>query len=479
MRAWNLGLTAATLALGGGAAVTLAVADDDGGDWLAGTSGQAGVAGVNGANGVDGSPGANGLQGASGASGAPGIGGASGLPGAPGESGSDGALGAAGENGLVGAGGWSGGAGTAGVPGLDGLIGLPGAPGEPGADGALGAVGADGFVGAGGLPGANGVGGGDGIAGLTGAVDANGLDGGAGLSGSNGSDGVGGASGANGADGALGFAGADGANGLAGVAGVDGLSGEAGVAGEGGASGSNGVAGLNGQRGVDGRDGRDGRDGFVRRRPVTTAYAPPLTASEDTCSGATSGGAQAFGIGFSVGTTWHDDNCRRIKNARELAALGYRRAAVQLLCVDDEVREAMRAAGTPCPIDEQPAVFTPIVEPPPQLTETPIRYDIFFDFDSARLKSESEPALQNMLAALQADPAANVEIEGHTDWTGTDAYNLGLSQRRAQSVVDWLAAHGVARERLTAVGKGEAEPVDSNDTRTGRAHNRRVEISRR
>jgi hypothetical protein len=59
----------------------------------------------------------------------------------------------------------------------------------------------------------------------------------------------------------------------------------------------------------------------------------------------------AFGV--SIGTTWQDHNCRRLKNSRELAAMGFERAAVALLCVDDDVRDAMSTAGTPCPGEEQ------------------------------------------------------------------------------------------------------------------------------
>jgi outer membrane protein OmpA-like peptidoglycan-associated protein len=62
---------------------------------------------------------------------------------------------------------------------------------------------------------------------------------------------------------------------------------------------------------------------------------------------------------------------------------------------------------------------------------------------------------------------------------GSDEYNIRLSQRRAQAVVDWLVARGIARERLNAVGKGEREPIASNETAEGRQLNRRVEVRRR
>src|SRR6185503_5268130 len=83
--------------------------------------------------------------------------------------------------------------------------------------------------------------------------------------------------------------------------------------------------------------------------PVATAYAAPTIATEDTCMGSSSLGAQGMAFGLSVGTTWRDQNCQRLKNSRELAAMGYERAAVALLCVDGDVRDAMDTAGTPCP----------------------------------------------------------------------------------------------------------------------------------
>lgn len=97
------------------------------------------------------------------------------------------------------------------------------------------------------------------------------------------------------------------------------------------------------------------------RPPVNTAYAAGLSVGEDTCMGSSSIGAQAVSFGLSIGTTWQDDNCRRLKNSRQLVALGYHRAATSLMCVDDDVRQAMIMAGTPCPNGEAVAAY---VAPP-------------------------------------------------------------------------------------------------------------------
>jgi len=134
-------------------------------------------------------------------------------------------------------------------------------------------------------------------------------------------------------------------------------------------------------------------------------------------------------------------------------------------------------AGTTTPCSAEPAPSNPVADALEEDGSVRL-YGILFDFDQATLKPASEPALQQLLAALQAVPALRVEIAGHTDSDGNDAYNLALSQRRAESVVAWLVERGIAASRLVPVGKGESEPVAGNATADGRALNRRVEVRR-
>ncbi len=108
--------------------------------------------------------------------------------------------------------------------------------------------------------------------------------------------------------------------------------------------------------------------------------------------------------------------------------------------------------------------------------EAAIVYGVNFDVDSDRLRPDAEPALEQILAALEARPDLSVTVEGHTDSDASDAYNLDLSQRRADAVVAWLEGRGVATARLSALGKGESEPIADNETTAGKAANRRVEI---
>lgn len=105
-----------------------------------------------------------------------------------------------------------------------------------------------------------------------------------------------------------------------------------------------------------------------------------------------------------------------------------------------------------------------------------VLYGIYFDFDKADVKPESDATLVE-IAKLHNDAALRLFVVGHTDGQGTAEYNQGLSQRRAEAVVQTLASrHGVAAARLTGVGVGMYAPVASNATEDGRTKNRRVEL---
>jgi outer membrane protein OmpA-like peptidoglycan-associated protein len=105
-------------------------------------------------------------------------------------------------------------------------------------------------------------------------------------------------------------------------------------------------------------------------------------------------------------------------------------------------------------------------------------YGVLFDFNKSSLKPESDAVLQGVLGVLQKDASLKVEVQGHTDNVGNDAYNQKLSEARAKSVVAWLTGHGIAADRLTFKGYGKTVPVASNDDDAGRAKNRRVEIAK-
>jgi outer membrane protein OmpA-like peptidoglycan-associated protein len=102
--------------------------------------------------------------------------------------------------------------------------------------------------------------------------------------------------------------------------------------------------------------------------------------------------------------------------------------------------------------------------------------DVLFTTGQADLKSSASGNLNKLVTFLNQYPTRTVMIEGFTDSVGTDEYNLGLSQRRADSVKTYLTQQGIETARLTASGKGESQPVEGNDTATGRQQNRRVAV---
>ncbi|MCZ6875184.1 MAG: OmpA family protein [bacterium] len=101
---------------------------------------------------------------------------------------------------------------------------------------------------------------------------------------------------------------------------------------------------------------------------------------------------------------------------------------------------------------------------------------VLFDFDRSRLKSEARIALDDVVRLMQGDASLQAEITGHTDWTGTERYNVSLSERRARAVERYLEQHGITSNRIRLDWKGETEPMVSNATKEGRAKNRRTII---
>jgi outer membrane protein OmpA-like peptidoglycan-associated protein len=102
--------------------------------------------------------------------------------------------------------------------------------------------------------------------------------------------------------------------------------------------------------------------------------------------------------------------------------------------------------------------------------------DVSFDTGRADIKPNFRPILDRFATTLNENPATYVTIIGHTDSTGGDAINQPLSQNRASSALNYLAARGVSPSRITVEGRAAREPVASNDDPAGRARNRRVEI---
>jgi len=180
-------------------------------------------------------------------------------------------------------------------------------------------------------------------------------------------------------------------------------------------------------------------------------------------------GALAGGAGGAIGYTHAND-----ESDWETAAVGVGGAALlgaagYFICrafQEDEVAEVPPAPGP------APAPY----EPEPAPAERIVLRGVNFDFDKSNIRPDAAVILDEAVNVLGTGAGPAVSIEGHTDSVGTDAYNQGLSERRAESVRRYLVEHGVDEGRLSTVGYGESRPIASNETREGRALNRRVEL---
>ena len=108
---------------------------------------------------------------------------------------------------------------------------------------------------------------------------------------------------------------------------------------------------------------------------------------------------------------------------------------------------------------------------------TMILQDLQFATNSAVLTSGAQGRLAPLANFLRKQPEARIQVVGHTDAQGDDAFNQDLSQRRAASVGAYLASTGIEASRIESLGKGESSPVAANDTVAGRTANRRVEVT--
>jgi len=118
----------------------------------------------------------------------------------------------------------------------------------------------------------------------------------------------------------------------------------------------------------------------------------------------------------------------------------------------------------------------PEKKPVPVREEVITTNEIHFAFDKSDIKPSSYPVIDEIIRSIQSKNVVAVRVEGHTDSYGTDAYNQKLSERRANSVMNYLTSHGIPADKISAVGMGESKPVADNTTKVGRAQNRRVEF---
>ena len=218
--------------------------------------------------------------------------------------------------------------------------------------------------------------------------------------------------------------------------------------------------------------GRDPRRLFARPRRGVVVSAVWLAmlgqgtaGAQDTTQGAAPGAAPGATPSSSPNTQQMIEALKpRTRGLRNLV-VGEVATSAPASAAASSAASAGTSVSAPDPVAASPAA------PPPSLSMA-----IRFDFDSARLRPEGAAVLDRLAAALQTSDLKDSRflIEGHTDAKGDAAYNLQLSQQRADEVRRYLQAHGVGEPRLSAVGRGAQEPV--NRAQPLAAENRRVRI---
>ena len=167
--------------------------------------------------------------------------------------------------------------------------------------------------------------------------------------------------------------------------------------------------------------------------------------------------------GAAVGTLFGGDDRR---NALIGAGIGMLAGAAVGQYLDQQQRELEQSlAGTGAQVTRQGDQL--LVNFPANIT---------FATDSAQIRPEFYPALNEVAGTLQRYPQSYIDVVGHTDSTGSEAYNQQLSEQRAQAVANFLRSRGVTPARIAAYGMGETQPIATNATPQGRQANRRVEL---
>jgi OOP family OmpA-OmpF porin len=152
-----------------------------------------------------------------------------------------------------------------------------------------------------------------------------------------------------------------------------------------------------------------------------------------------------------------------------------RERAQEVVAVADADRDGVPDANDLC--SDTPRSYAVDKDGCPIAIEEVARVELLvnFDFDRSEVKEQYLPEIESVARFMEQYPDRVVELEGHTDSRGTDAYNLGLSQRRAEAVMAELVGRfGISPSRVSAKGFGESQPIGSNDSAQGRAENRRV-----
>jgi outer membrane protein OmpA-like peptidoglycan-associated protein len=192
----------------------------------------------------------------------------------------------------------------------------------------------------------------------------------------------------------------------------------------------------------------------------------PYTQEEKT-SNAVKGAAIGAAAGAAIGLITGDDSAERKKRALILAGVGALGGGAVGGYMDQqemELRKKLESTGVSVTRDGDNITLN-------------MPGNITFAVDSSDISADFYAVLDSVALVLTKFDKTLVEVAGHTDNTGSEAYNQSLSQKRASSVSAYLASREVRADRLVSVGAGELRPVSTNSTPEGRAQNRRVEIT--
>jgi outer membrane protein OmpA-like peptidoglycan-associated protein len=197
---------------------------------------------------------------------------------------------------------------------------------------------------------------------------------------------------------------------------------------------------------------------------ITLASALVLTGCEGTGERQQSGAIMGGMLGGFLGGTSDDDN--RAGNAALGAAAGAIAGGAIGAMLDEQAEDLRSSLENDGIIVENTGEFLRVIMPG----------GLLFDVDSTAIDPAVQPDLRAVAQNLIEYPESTVTVFGHTDDTGSSAYNQDLSERRAQAVAGVLVRNGVASSRVRATGLGETQPVATNTTAEGRQQNRRVEV---
>jgi outer membrane protein OmpA-like peptidoglycan-associated protein len=209
----------------------------------------------------------------------------------------------------------------------------------------------------------------------------------------------------------------------------------------------------------------DSRAHSVRGVRMTLVVGVILAFAGCAWSNKTKGGAIGAGAGAAIGGVIGNNTGSTARGAIIGAVVGGAAGAIIGHQMDQQAKELQM---------EIPGATVERVGEGIQVT---FASGLLYDFDSSAIRPAAAANLRNLAASLEKYPNTQLLIVGHTDSQGTAAYNEDLSTRRADAAAQYLEMQGVASNRLQTSGRGELEPVASNDTEAGRQTNRRIEVA--